>query len=578
MVKRDKKSNSIPDTLARIMGKRTASKGLFVILLVMYLASTAIISMSASSHKVLNIAGSEISVYAFAGVFSAISNIAVMFMAVYFGKKGFFTSLFFLLLQFPMMVNGIINHHNLQSLPGAFTNILTIIAVIVIYVNNEKIDKFQQNIREQAVTDMMTGLPNRFASQELVETLLNDGEKFAVVSIDLDSFKSINDTMGRDVGSKLIIKIAEKWKNSANNGETGTVDFITRQCGDEFTLIIRGYENDNDILETIKHYQSLLEEKVTIDGCDMFVRGSFGYALYPDDADISDHLFTYADAAMYEVKRMNSSEKVMRFSKELMKIERTLEIERKLRKALEDDTIFFELQPQFDMDHRLRGFESLARIDDGNGNVLTPTEFIPVAEKVGLVDKVDTKVFRRSAEFFGELIRKTGARITLSVNVSVRHLMKNDFLEEVRAILKSSGLPPEQLEIEITESVLIESAEKALQCITEIKEMGVKIAIDDFGTGYSSLSYLYSFPADLLKVDKSFIDKMNTNESSKQYVAAIISIGHIMKFDVISEGVEDEEQLDTLKDIGCDYIQGFIWGRPLSKEEAEKLVLSQVSA
>ena len=576
MVKREKNSNSIPDTLARIMGKRTASKGLFFVLLVMYLGATAIVGISAGSKKVLSIAGSELGVYAFAGVFSAISNIAVMLMTVYFGKKGFLTSLFFLIMQFPMMINGIINHHNLQSLPGAFTNLLTIIAVIVIYVNNEKINKFQQNIREQAVTDIMTGLPNRFASHELVETLLNDGEKFAVVSIDLDNFKSINDTMGRDVGSELIIRIAEKWKNSANNGETGTVDFITRQCGDEFMLIIRGYNNDEEILATIKHYQALLEEKVTIDDCDLYVRGSFGYALYPDDADIRDQLFTYADAAMYEVKRMSSSEKVMRFSKELMKIERTLEIERKVRKALEDDTIYFELQPQFDMAHRLRGFESLARIDDGSGNILTPTEFIPVAEKVGLVDKVDLKVFRRSAEFFGELIRKTGARITLSVNVSVRHLMKNDFLEEVRSILRSSGLPPEQLEIEITESVLIDSAEKALQCINEIKKMGIKIAIDDFGTGYSSLSYLYNFPADLLKVDKSFIDKMNTNESSKQYVAAIISIGHIMKFDVISEGVEDEEQLDTLRNIGCDYIQGFIWGKPLSKEDAEKLVYSHV--
>ncbi|MCR5539293.1 MAG: bifunctional diguanylate cyclase/phosphodiesterase [Ruminococcus sp.] len=578
MVKREKKSNSIPDTLARILGKTAAPKGLFFILLVLYLGSNAIIALSAGSHKVLSIAGSSISVYAFAGVFSAISNIAVMFMAVYFGKRGFIAALILVILQFPSMLNGIIRHHNLQSLPGAFTNIFTIIAVVIIYFNNEKIDKFQKNIREQAITDMMTGLPNRFACQELVESLLKDGEKFAVVSIDFDSFKSINDTMGRDAGNKLIIAIAERWKNAANNSETGTVDFMTRQSGDEFTLIIRGYETDDDILKTIRHYQSLLEDKLTVDGCDMYVRGSFGYALYPDDADISDHLFTYADAAMYEVKRTNSSEKVMRFSKELMKIERTLEIERKVRKALDDDTVSFELQPQYDMSHRLRGFESLARIDDGSGNVLTPTEFIPVAEKVGLVDKVDLRVFRHSAAFFGELVRKTGAKITLSVNVSVRHLMKNDFLEEVKSILRSSGLPPEQLEIEITESVLIDSAEKALQCINDIKDMGVKIAIDDFGTGYSSLSYLYNFPADLLKVDKSFIDKMNTNESSKQYVAAIISIGHIMKFDVISEGVEDKEQLDTLKDIGCDYIQGFIWGKPLPKEEAEKLVLSQVSA
>lgn len=179
-------------------------------------------------------------------------------------------------------------------------------------------------------------------------------------------------------------------------------------------------------------------------------------------------------------------------------------------------------------------------------------------------------------KFFGELVRKTGANITLSINISVRHLMKNDFLDEVISIITSSGIPAGQLEIEITESVLIDSAEKALQCINEIKKMGIKIAIDDFGTGYSSLSYLYNFPADLLKVDKSFIDNMNTNRSSKQYVAAIISIGHIMKYDVISEGVEKEDQLETLKEIGCDYIQGFIWGRPLSMVEAENIVMSEV--
>ena len=213
---------------------------------------------------------------------------------------------------------------------------------------------------------------------------------------------------------------------------------------------------------------------------------------------------------------------------------------------------------------------------DADGNFISPGEFIPVAEKVGLIDKVDHSVFKNSATFFGELIKKAGTDITLSVNVSVRHLMKNDFLDEVREVLNTCGVPAGQLEIEITESVMIDSAQKALQCINEIKNMGITIAIDDFGTGYSSLSYLNNFPANLLKIDKSFIDKMNTSDSSKKYVAAIISIGHIMNFNVISEGVEEEEQLETLKEIGCDFIQGFIWGRPLPPEEAEKLVLSEV--
>ena len=204
--------------------------------------------------------------------------------------------------------------------------------------------------------------------------------------------------------------------------------------------------------------------------------------------------------------------------------------------------------------------------------MVSPGVFIPVAEKIGLIDKVDLSVFRKSAMFFGDLIQKTGADITLSINISVRHLMKNNFMEEIRDILEQSGLNPGHLEIEITESIMIDSIDKALEVIGEIKDMGIKIAIDDFGTGYSSLSYLNKFPADLLKVDKSFIDEMNSSESSRQYVATIISIGHIMNLDVISEGVEDDAQLKTLKEIGCDYIQGFIWGKPLPPEEAEKLV------
>lgn len=151
--------------------------------------------------------------------------------------------------------------------------------------------------------------------------------------------------------------------------------------------------------------------------------------------------------------------------------------------------------------------------------------------------------------------------------------MKNDFLAEIRELLAASGIPADKLEIEITESIMIDSVDKALECVNALKDMGIKLAIDDFGTGYSSLSYLNSFPANLLKIDKSFIDKMNTSESSRQYVAAIISIGHIMGFDVISEGVEQDEQIETLRKIGCDYIQGFIWGRPLMPEDAERLVM-----
>ncbi|MBR6385716.1 MAG: bifunctional diguanylate cyclase/phosphodiesterase [Ruminococcus sp.] len=433
--------------------------------------------------------------------------------------------------------------------------------------------KMLEHLRYISYTDTLTGIPNRIAGMELVENLVKQDESFTVVSIDINGFKSINNTMGFETGNKVLKEIAARWKTIVDAKLSGTQDYIARVGGDEFALIIRDYRSDDEIIKTIKQYESVLGSRLTIDGCDFYISASFGYAVFPDDAKTSDNICSYANASMCEVKRLNSSNHIMRFTKDMLKVERTLEIERKLRTALEEDTVYYNLQPQFDLSHKLRGFEALARMKDSEGNNIYPNEFIPVAEKVGLVDKVDGTVFRKSAIFIGELIRRTGADITLSVNVSVRHLMKNDFLDEVDEVMKISGLPKENLEIEITESIMIDSADKALKCIEKLHEMGIKIAIDDFGTGYSSLSYLNKFPANLLKIDKSFIDKMNISDSSKQYVAAIISIGHIMGFDVISEGVEEQEQLETLREIGCDFIQGYIWGKPLPKEDAEKLVI-----
>ena len=563
-------------TLDSITVRREAPASVFILLIILYIAASIVVSVVAGAKGIVLLAGNPIPIYAFAGVFSSLSNICVILLVVYCGKPGFFTSIAALLIQLSTVSVGIFMRHNFTSLPGVFVTLLTMIAISVIYVNNKKLEKNQIKLRDQAVTDMLTGLPNRFACSELVANLTRRGEKYAAVSIDLNGFKSINDTMGFNTGNKVLIEIASRWKRIADSGLAGTLDFIARLSGDEFALVIRNYHSEEDIINTIREYETALSSQLTIDECDFYITASFGYAEFPGDADNVDLVFNYANAAMQAVKSANSSNHILRFTPELLKKERTIEVEAKIRAALEHDTIFFHLQPQYDMDHKLRGFEALARMKDDNGNVISPGEFIPVAEKVGLIDQVDGAVYRKSAMFFGELIKKTGADITLSINASVRHLMKSDFLDEIGGLLESSGIPPRQLEIEITESIMIDSMDKALRCIDEIKKMGIQIAIDDFGTGYSSLSYLNSFPANLLKIDKSFIDKMNTNDSSRQYVAAIISIGHILGFDVISEGVEDQDQIDTLRSIGCDYIQGFIWGRPLPQEEAEKIVLEVV--
>ena len=316
----------------------------------------------------------------------------------------------------------------------------------------------------------------------------------------------------------------------------------------------------------------MLEQKITLEDCDFFLTASYGYAEYASDATEIEELFSSADVALHEVKRQGGINRILHFTPDLVKTEHKLEIERKLRAALNNNDMLFNLQPQYDISHKLRGFEVLARMQKTDGSFISPVEFIPVAENADLIDKVDIQVFKKAACFMGEIINRTGADITLSTNISVRHLMKNNFIEEIRDVITASKIPAKQLEIEITESIMIDSAEKALQRINEIKKMGIMVAIDDFGTGYSSLSYLNRLPANMLKIDKSFIDEMNSTESAKQYVAAIISIGHIFNLKVISEGVESLDQLEVLKSIGCDYIQGFIWGKPLTPEDASKLV------
>ena len=574
---RNSDRKTIQGTLDRLYFlKKSAPRFLFWVLLVLYFFCNLIISVASSSGAAIMIGGQPLPFYTFAGVFSSISNVCIIIVAVYYGKQGFVAALTVLFVQLPIVIMSVVMGHNLTSLPGVFINVMTVGMVILIYRNNKKIDDYQESLRMQAVTDMLTGLPNWFATTELIEELIKKKIPFADVTIDMNGFKVINDTMGFDVGNEVLIEAAKRWKAVADGGASGTIDFVSRLSGDEFSLIIREFESDEDILNSIRMYEAALKDQMDNIGYDFFLTASFGYAVFPYDCGTMDELISYSMLAMQEIKKEASSEHIRKFSKDLLKKENTLEMESKIMNALENDTVYYMLQPQYDMDHKLRGFEALARMKDDDGSFISPADFIPVAEKAGLIDRVDSAVFRKAAAYVGELIRETGSDVMLSLNVSVKHLMKKDFLVEISNLLSSSGIPAEQLELEITESIMIESVEKAMHCINEIRKMGIKIAIDDFGTGYSSLSYLNNFPAHLLKVDKAFIDKMNSSDSSKQYVAAIITLGHVMGFNVISEGVEEASQIETLREIGCDYIQGYVWGRPLPHEEAGKLVRESV--
>ena len=569
-----KRNNNIDKTLKNLSLNKEAPKSAFILLVLLYAIASFLTTRTSVMQGSIAIGDQMIRYNSFTGVFSMLGYICIICLVMLFRRVGYIVSMAAIILQSPLMIFNIFVRGNLHSLPGLFSSVLIIGAISIIHFTYRKILKYQQSIREQAVTDRITGLPNRFACNELLTDLQRRGEPFVLVSVDLNDFKSINDTMGHDTGDQVLKEVARRWKDLANSLSTETVDFVARNSGDEFMIVISEYPSVEEIENTINAYREVLEKKITIDDCDYYLTACFGYSFFPEDSDVIENIYLFSDAALHEVKKAGSGSRISRFTPDVLNFERTLEIERKIRTALNSDKIFFNLQPQYDINHNLRGFEALARMKDDDGSFISPVDFIPVAEKTGLVDRIDMRVFELSMEFLDKITRETGTEIMMSVNVSVRHLMKNTFIEDIKNILKAHNIAPERVEIEITESIMIDSAEKALQRINEIKAMGMKVAIDDFGTGYSSLSYLNNFPSDLLKIDKAFIDQMNMSESSKQYVAMIISIGHILHLKVISEGVESPDQVEVLKKIGCDYIQGFVWGKPMPPEEAGRLVSS----
>ena len=559
-------------TLQNLSGSLLMPKSLFVFFIILYLVATRIVIYVSSSSGTINIMNNPVPLSVFAGVFSSLANIFVIFLSGAFGKLGYITSLVLLSLNFIGYYQNLFIRRNFASLPGVVGNLLTITAISIIYFYGAKISVYQRKLYDQALIDILTGLPNRFAVSEYLSDVIKKKEKCAVVLINLDNFKDFNEAMGFDIGNRALKEIARRWDNVSEQGRSGTKDFIGRTSGDEFILIIRNFKSENNIYDTIKKYSDALNEKMLIDGYDCFITASFGYSLFPEDSGDRDSMISYAEVALREVKQNPNERHILRFDVGMLKGDRVIKLESTIRSALSNNRIYYSLQPQYDFEHKLRGFEALARMRDEDNRAVSPNEFIPVAESTGLVDTIDLIVFKSAAMFMGEQIKKYDADIILGVNISVRHLMKTNFLEEVKEILQSSQLPPKNLEIEITESIIIDSFENALVTLSELKKMGIRIAIDDFGTGYSSLSYLNNIPANLLKIDKSFIDRMNESESSKQYVEAIISMGHILGLEVISEGVEEKEQLETLLKIGCDYVQGFLWGRPISPKDAEEII------
>jgi diguanylate cyclase (GGDEF)-like protein/PAS domain S-box-containing protein len=422
--------------------------------------------------------------------------------------------------------------------------------------------------------DFLTDLPNRMMLHDrLTQAIAHAGReqrKVAVMFLDLDRFKAINDTLGHLVGDKLLKVVASRISSVARVSDT-----VSRLGGDEFAIMLPYIENMDDIATIAVKLLTSVAGPCVIDGNDIEVTTSIGISVFPEDGKDSESLIAHADAAMYQAKG-NGRNNYQFFTYEMNR--RTLErmaIKNKLSHALERNELFLLYQPQVDLQSgRIIGAEALLRWDHPMfGNVL-PTQFIPIAEENGLIPPMGEWVLREACRQNQEWRKQGLMKITMAVNLSAVQFRQKNLGEIIKVVLHESGLAPSGLELEITEGVVMQDAEAAILLLEDMKAMGLKLSVDDFGTGYSSLSYLKRFPIDKFKIDQSFVRDLATDTDDAVIVSTIISMAHSLKLKVIAEGVETAEQLAFLKQQGCDEIQGYYFSKPVSAEEFTKLLSS----
>jgi diguanylate cyclase (GGDEF)-like protein len=408
--------------------------------------------------------------------------------------------------------------------------------------------------------DTLTGLPNRYLFRDRLEMAMRKASRsdtrIGLMFIDLDNFKTINDTLGHTLGDDLLRSVAERLRNSVRAGDT-----VARLGGDEFTVIVEPIEEAREAGAVAQHIMSAASRPVSLAEHEICATASIGIAIYPDDAADADALIRHADTAMYRAKSQGRNNYQFFTSDMNALAQERLLLETQLRAAVDSGAFALHFQPQLDLrSGAISGFEALLRWPRAAGEPVAPTRFVPVLEENGLIVRVGEWVLHQACQAAVRLRGATGQRLSIAVNISAKQFHKAGFAQIVRSALREAGLPPDALELEITESALIE-AQNSLGTMLELKTLGVRLAIDDFGTGYSSLAYLKRFPIDRLKIDRSFVRDVTTDHDDAVITQTIIAMAHSLGMPVVAEGVETREQLAFLRAHGCDQIQGYLLGR-----------------
>jgi diguanylate cyclase (GGDEF)-like protein/PAS domain S-box-containing protein len=439
------------------------------------------------------------------------------------------------------------------------------------------IKRSEQLITYQTYHDALTGLPNRVLLQDrLGVAIQHAGPKksaLAVAYLDIDRFRHVNDSMGHAFGDILLQRMAEHLKGLVSQQAT-----VSRYGGDEFVLLLDEAQDAEAALKVTNLICSAYEEPFHVDGRDVFLTWSIGIAVYPDDGEDPQTLIRNAELAMYRAKNEggNNCQLFAPFLNEEM-VQR-LEMENLLRRGLQNQEFLVYYQPKVELPSgRIMGMEALVRWLRPGGEIWSPADFIPLAEETGLIIPLGSLVLRQACKDAQAWRRQFNADLQVAVNLSARQFRDEKLLDLVEECLADSGLPPQALQVEITESLLMADAPATVKVLAHLQERGVRLAIDDFGTGYSSMAYLRRFPIESLKVDKSFVDGLPDNPDSRAIVKAVITLAHSLGLKTVAEGVETKEQLRALQEMGCEQIQGYYFSRPLPPAQFGKFLQQGLS-
>lgn len=442
-------------------------------------------------------------------------------------------------------------------------------AIMVVAIDVTAKKAYQEKVQFMAFHDALTGLPNRHMYNEFLVTAMGRSKKhnqvLAVMFLDLDRFKFINDTMGHEAGDDLLKKVSEQLLKSVRKG-----DMVSRQGGDEFAIILEDV-NELIVREISDRIIKAFSTPFMIKNKEFYTSASIGISLYPLDGQDKETISSKADTAMYLAKKRGKNNYQFFIHEQGDILDRKIKLEQNLRRAIKNSEFYLEYQPKLElMTGEIYGVEALVRWKHPELGIIAPTEFIPIVEESGLISNFGSWILNEACKQ-NKKWHESGIRIKMAVNVSALQFEDANFVETVRHVLSRHQLPPQSLGLEITESVM-QNIERSSIIIHELKLLGVKISVDDFGTGYSSLSVLSNLPIDLVKIDKSFINEILINANTASLVKTMIEMGQNLGFQLVAEGIEKKQQAEFLMNHGCRFGQGYYYSPPLAAAEVEKML------